>query len=104
MAYYWMELCSLPFDSNEWKRARIVRRYDICFRMKESLVNKLSTEKITENRLIELLGKPDDDLSTGIWEYSLGVHWSLLFPDGWRLTIYINPENHVIVKAVAHAT
>lgn len=101
-AYCWTALRPLPFDSNLWKRARAQKESEICYRMSASLVEKLSTEKLSYDQVVELLGAPDYRATSIIWRYKLKAHRGTIFRDDYWLWIFVSDDNRTIVKAAVH--
>jgi hypothetical protein len=100
--YYWIALRPLPFDSNQWKRARAAQEYNVCYRMSTSLVQKLSTERMSGEQLIELLGKPDSHPTPIDWRYKLKAHPNTFFPDDYWLSVFIDNKDSRVTKAWVH--
>ena len=104
LGYYWIVTRPIPFDSDQWKKAREMRRYDICYRMTPSLVQILSAEPMSTDELITLLGKPDSQRGIEL-RYRLKRSDELIFPDDYWLSIWMNSSDPTLkhpFKAVAH--
>jgi hypothetical protein len=95
VAYYWFALRPLPFDSEQWKRARAANQYDVCYRMSADLVHQLSNQALSSNGLILLLGPPDYP-GFNEWRYKLRATFFALFPDDYSLVVWVIPGGRFI--------
>ena len=81
---------------------RASQKYNICYRMSASLVQKLSTDRITFDQLVTLLGKPDAHVTPAEWRYKLKANPITIFPDDYWLSVTVRFEDKRIIKATVH--
>lgn len=65
-------------------------------------MRKFTSETISEDQMIALLGEPDFRATPAEWRYKLTVPFSVFFHNDYWLSVIVGIENKKVVKAAVH--